>query len=413
MGQQAVSSVQGRILLAREPILTRKHRIIGYHVRVGQPAGPRAPLSPHDDVLRLAESCGAAGLQALTHGQMAFVGISRDTLLAGAPLALPSSHVVLELGSDTESNAEVRDACSSWRARGYRIAIDDFSVTAPAAGLAACADYLKVDVSVPLSTPARARTVACFSPGVTALIAKGVETFEQFEAAAQDGFVCFEGFFFGRPLLLPGRESAGHQMAVFRLLRALNDPNLSLGQLEDLVKHDAALCYRVLRTVNSAAFAIQTTITSIQQGLLLLGRDTIRRWASLWAVAGLNESAHSELVIMSTVRARLCELVAGRAYGEAAGSEAFLLGMCSLLDLILGRPMDAIAAELPIDDTTRRALCGEANAARDVLDCVIAYERGAWAECEAIAKRAKIDSAMLAGAYLEALRWSSEFRDPA
>ena len=160
-------------------------------------------------MLRLSrESCGAAGLQALTHGQMAFVRDQpRHPARGCSARALPSSHVVLELGSDTESNAEVRDACSSWRARGYRIAIDDFSVTAPAADLAACADYLKIDVSVPLSTPARARTVACFSPGVTALIAKGVETFEQFESASQDGFVCFQGFFFDRPLLLPGRES--------------------------------------------------------------------------------------------------------------------------------------------------------------------------------------------------------------
>jgi EAL and modified HD-GYP domain-containing signal transduction protein len=244
------------------------------------------------------------------------------------------------------------------------------------------------------------------------LIAKGVETIEQAEAAAQDGFVCFQGFFFGRPMLLPGRQISPQQITALRLLRALNDPNLSLGQIEDLVKHDATLCYRVLRAVNSAAFATRGTVSSMREALLLLGRDMVRRWASLWAVASLGVAADSELVIMSTLRGRLCELLAASAHGEEDSGQAFLLGICSLLDTIVGRPMAEIAAELPLTDETRRALCGESSPSRDLLDCVLAYERGAWDECEAIARRARVNPAVLPGAFLEALRWVREFHEP-
>jgi EAL and modified HD-GYP domain-containing signal transduction protein len=191
---------------------------------------------------------------------------------------------------------------------------------------------------------------------------------------------------------------------------ALHVPDLSVHQLEELIKHDAALCYRILRTVNSAAYMLQVPVQSIRQALVLLGRDTVRRWASLWSLAGLDEKAHSELVVMATVRARCCELLAGTLGGEEAASEGFLIGMCSLLDAILGRPMHAVLADLPLAEETEAALLGEDNATRRMLDCVIAYEHGEWERAEQLARRAKIDPAQLPKAFADALRWSREIR---
>jgi c-di-GMP-related signal transduction protein len=43
----------------------------------------------------------------------------------------------------------------------------------------------------------------------------------------------------------------------------------------------------LLRTVNCAGFALpQTPVHSIKDALVLIGQDTIRRWASLWVVCG-------------------------------------------------------------------------------------------------------------------------------
>ena len=203
----------------------------------------------------------------------------------------------------------------------------------------------------------------------------------------------------------------GHKLAHLRLLQALNDPDLSVHQLENLIKHDAALCYRILRTVNSAAFALQTTVHSIREALVLLGRDTVRRWASLWALAGLNESAHGELIVMSTTRARCCELLGAILGGEEAASEGFLVGMCSLLDAILGRPMEAILSDLPLADETRAALLGQDNPTRRLLDCAIAYERGEWDRCAEVSERAGIKLTNLPVAFAEALRWSRELQN--
>ena len=402
------------VAVARQPILDRHQRVFGYALMFGPPPGHDV-RTPQPDVvspLIVAEALAHPSFRAVTGGRRAFLPVTRQTLLDGLPARLPTENVVIELSADIEGDTEVLEACRNLRHRGYSIAIDDFVLNPWTAGLLPYATYLKVDARRPTSPDERARSVACLKPGVAAVIATHVETFTEFEAAAHDGFTYFQGFFFGRPLIVPGRDVAGHHLQTLRLLRALNDPNLSIGELEDLVSHDAALCYRILRTVNSAGFGLRWTVQSMHDALLLLGRDAVRRWASLWAVAGLGEQSPSELVIMATVRARCCELLASSTRAPVATGDAFLLGMCSLLDTMLDRPMTAIVAELPLEDDTKRALCGEQNPKRIILDCTIAYERGEWSECSRLARIAGIDPAVLPGASAEAMRWAQELREP-
>jgi len=412
MQQPATSSETGHVFFAREPILTRRQRVFGYRLRVGRrETGPRDPEDGHElsDASRLVRD---VGLDMLTNGHPAFIPVTRRDLLDGTFHNLPPRDVVLEVGADIVADSEIQSSCTDLRALGYRLAIDGFTMTAPAADLAAMADYLKVDVSDPRPAETRARTVACFGRSGTALIASGVATLEQAEAASQDGFAAFQGFFFAQPVVLPNRQVSPSQITLLRLVRALYDPRLSLGDLEELVKHDAELCNRILRAVNSAAFARRQTVSSMREALLLLGLNMVRRWASVWALAGLSADGPAELMVTSTVRARLCELLAGSAGSDDAAGEGFLLGACSLLDAITGRPMAEVVAELPLGDVTRQALCGRPSASRDLLDCVIAYERGAWDECEVLARRAHVNPEVLPGAFLDALRWSRELEEP-
>jgi EAL and modified HD-GYP domain-containing signal transduction protein len=406
---------QGPMLaVARQPILDRHQRVFGYELQFGSASGPASFTEgfPAVAARTITDAMLHVGLDVVTGGGRAFIKVGRQALLHGFQTALPPSRVVVELTADVEGDDEVLRACRDLRDAGYAIAIDDFELVPSTAPLVPIANYLKIDFRTPVEPGARARMIACLRPGVTAVIATHVETFDQFETAVRDGFTYAQGFFLGRPMLLPARDIPGQHLATLKLLRALNDPNLPLSALEELVSHDAALCYRILRTVNSWAFALRRSVQSMHDALLLVGRDAVRRWASIYAVAGLGERAPSELVVMSTVRARLAELLAASVRDQGAG-DAFLLGMCSLLDVLLGRSMQSIVEELPLDVDTKRALCGEANAKRRLLDCVIAYEHGDWATCSMLAQSLRIDPAVLPGAAADALRWSQELRDPA
>jgi EAL and modified HD-GYP domain-containing signal transduction protein len=403
------------VFVARQPILDGGRRVFGYELRFHSMAETGDGAAPDDYATARVISDGllAIGLDNLIDGRRAFVNVGRRLLLEGIPAVLPPERVIIELSADVEADNEVLTACDQLRKNGYSISVDDFVMNEWTRDLVSFAQYLKVDYPSISDPEAHASILASRGPKGPSLIAKRIETLDTFETASKDGYSYFQGFFFGRPLILQGRDVPGHRLANLRLLRALNDPDLSVHQLEELIKHDAALCYRILRTVNSAAYALQTTVHSIREALILLGRDTVRRWASLWALAGLNEQAHGELVTMSTVRARCCELLGQSQGGEELGTEGFLVGMCSLLDAILGRPMAAVLSDLPLADETRKALLGEDNRTRRLLDCAIAYERGDWDRSTELASRAGIKLTVLPIAFAEALRWSRELQQQA
>jgi EAL and modified HD-GYP domain-containing signal transduction protein len=164
---------------------------------------------------------------------------------------------------------------------------------------------------------------------------------------------------------------------------------------------------RVLRSVNSAAFSPGQPITSIRHALVLLGIQQVRKWASVWAMAGLNGSGTPALVSIALVRARCCELLGNAWSGCETGSELFLLGLCSVLDAMVDQPMEMAIAGLPLSAGIRHALLGRPNAARSVLDAVIAPERGEWDHAADGARTMGLPDALLRVAYADALVWAT------
>jgi EAL and modified HD-GYP domain-containing signal transduction protein len=198
------------------------------------------------------------------------------------------------------------------------------------------------------------------------------------------------------------------RLAYLGLLQALNREDLTVDQLEDLVKHDVSLSYRVLRSINSWVYGLRHEVTSIRHALVLLGLDQIRKWASVWALAGLNSSGTQETVTVALLRARCCELIGTTLVGPDEGASFFLLGLCSLLDVIVGRPLADALADMPLPVSINDALLGTPNQARQVLDAVVAYEQGKWNEALAAMDQLQLPVSALPEVYADALRWARE-----
>ena len=364
--------------------------------------------SPADDACAhvIVDAVLAIGLDTLTSGRRAFVNVSREMLLRGAASLLPRDQVVIELLEDVRGDAEVIEACTALKGAGYAIALDDFDNADDLAPLVPLADYIKVDF-LALKTPQeRAALIEKLRPCRPKLLAEKVETTQEFEQAVREGFTYFQGYYFGRPAVRDVKRIAARRVAYATLLVQLSKLDISVSELENVIKQDVSLSYKVLRALNSAATPLRVEISSIRQAIILLGRDTIRRWASLWVIASMNSSAHPELVASSIIRARCCEVV--DASSRLDPGTGFLLGMCSLLDAILEQPMQEVLSQLPLEADIRAALLGEQNDRRALLDCVIAYERGEWELFDDLAAKAGTNADVLRTAYHDALRWTRD-----
>jgi c-di-GMP-related signal transduction protein len=402
------------VFIARQPILDSAQRVIGYELlfRASGAADTFSGNTEEATARVITDALCSFGLDAITHGRLAFINLTRQMLLDGIPTVLPPHRVVLELLEGIDADPQVMDSCRALKQGGYTIALDDFVPSPANIGLVPFADFVKMDYHATADVPGWVRAVTTGRSGPRlSLVAEKIETPAEYRSAMSAGMTHFQGFFFGRPATQHAHKIPEARLGYLRLMRAIRDPELTVLQLEALIKPDPALCFRVLRTVNSAAFGLRTEVESLQQALVLLGRDAVCRWVSIWAMTSLAGNSHPELLLTSILRARLCELLAAGIGNETNASEGFLLGMCSVLDAILEAPMDAVVTQLPLDESVRAALLGDDNPGRRLLDCVVAYERGDWPAWLALAARAGVDPPAFAPAAADALRWANDAYD--
>jgi EAL and modified HD-GYP domain-containing signal transduction protein len=167
----------------------------------------------------------------------------------------------------------------------------------------------------------------------------------------------------------------------------------------------------VLRCVNSAALPLRREVRSIHDAVVLLGIGPIRQWTSVWCLAGLNTGGSPELATLALLRARSCELVAGH-LPKVDNAELFLVGLCSVLDSMTGRPMAEALEHIPLSPAAKRALLGEPSPMRAILDGILAQEMGAWEQAGSCALNAGITHETLSDAYVGALKWARALSRP-
>jgi EAL and modified HD-GYP domain-containing signal transduction protein len=390
--------------VARQGILDARGHVIGYELlyRDGA-AGASCADADMAGARLLADAVLDLRLETITDGRTAFIHLTRSLLLNGAATLLRPQAAVFELRNDVAIDSDVLEACLNLSSSGFRLALDDFVPGSPTEALLPFSAFVKVDASKLSGPDVTELSKRVTSRGVP-LVAKNVATRAVFDWTREAGCTLFQGYYFCKPEMRSGGALTTHHTHL-RLLSAVNQPRVTMDELEELVKQDAVLSLRVLQCINSAAFAIRREVRSIREALVLLGMGPIRKWASVWCLAKLSVGATSELATMAMLRARACEIMAESVPGADAG-EMFLVGLCSLLDAMVNRPMKDALTDLPLSDAARKALLGEKNLQRAVLDAVLAYEAGAWEE--ALNSDVIADEATLSRAYSNALVWARE-----
>jgi c-di-GMP-related signal transduction protein len=397
------------VFVSRQPILDAAGKVFGYellHRTTSVAPGAQGETVEAAGARGLTDVVLGLGLDTLAEGKPAFLNFTRDLLIGQAATLLPAAKTVIQLRRGLQVDDDVVSACQELHGAGYQLALD-FISDPESERLLPFVKFLKIDVRS-MSSAAAATLVKRFSAGSAKVIAEKVESAEAFKEAKAAGFSLFQGYYFCRPITCKATALPQRKLAYMQLLSALRQPNIGVREIEEIVKHDVSLSYRVLRCVNSAAFGLRSEVTSIRQALIMIGIAPIRKWVSVWSIAGLTSGATSELATVSLLRARCCELLGEKLGGRVAESEMFLLGLCSLLDAILDRPLEEAIADLPLPVDVRAALLGGSNEARQILDVVIAYENGNWDEALEKARALGLTEDSPATVYSEALKWARE-----
>lgn len=358
----------------------------------------------------IADSILAIGLDRLLSGQRAFINFGRNLLVDELPSLLPPDTVVIEVLESVEPDPDVLASCRRLRGMGYTIALDDFVWDPKFEPLLELADIVKVDVR---STSRREQERLCRDCGSRglAMLAEKVETREEFEWTHQAGYQYFQGYFFAKPALLSGRAIQPSTLACLQLLTELQHPGLDFKALESLIRKDVALSHKLFSYVNSAQIGGSTPIDSIRRALVQLGEEGIRRWVLLAALPRLAADKPLEIVTCALIRARLCESVA-QLMGQPQNPLVHLTGLFSVLDGLLGLPLDEALGRIGLSDSPVGQTLLGTGSERDILpkiyNLVRSYEAARWDAVEAAAGKTGITPAELCSAYVEATTWATQ-----
>jgi c-di-GMP-related signal transduction protein len=396
----------GTQFVARQPILTVDEKVFGYELLFRDGVEDFFRHSDADEASRSTlNTAMLLGLDVLCDGRRAFVNCTREILLKDYITLLPSEQAVAEILETVPADDLVVAACRRLKEAGYTIALDDFAVDDPREALTDLADIIKVDVRA--TSPADAAAmVKRYGPWRCRMLAEKVETREEFLATKKAGFLYFQGYFFRRPEVLTAHEIPANRMNYLRMLKAVSQRELDVREIENLVKSEAALCYRLLRYLNSAAFGFATEIHSVRHALAILGEREVRRWIRLVATLGAGQGKSSELVLSAMVRARFCELLSPKIpHGD---SDLFLLGLLSMMDVILEIPMSQVLDNIPIDQETKAALLGGASRLRVFYQLMLAQESGEWKTAADLTTQLHLTEKDVAEAHWQAMQWARE-----
>lgn len=316
---------------------------------------------------------------------------------------LPSEKTVVEVLETVAVDDEIVQACRRLKESGYTIALDDFAVDDPREILTDLADIIKVDLKATSVTDAAAM-VKKYGPWRCRMLAEKVETREEFTSTRKDGFLYFQGYFFRKPEILSAHEIPANQLNYLRMLTAVSQPELDVRAIENLVKSEASLCYRLLCYLNSAAFEFAAEIHTVRHALSILGEREVRRWIRLVAMLGAGQGKSSDLVLAALVRARFCELLSPRL--QRADSDLFLMGMLSLMDTILEIPIRQVVDNVPVDQESKAALLGENSSLRPFYRLMLAQESGDWNAVKLLTTQLHLSEEDVASAHWQAIQWA-------
>lgn len=408
--------------ISRQPIFNKTQAAYAYDLLLRTDLNRSgAQISPTHDahsasVEVIANSTLLGDLKEIACGKKVLINVSRDVLEGDYVYALPKKVAIVSLDASIIARESSLTACRKLRDAGYQIALNN-NLGRYGAAFVDFAALVKIDFADFQQSAARRAEIehelrlfaraAAKNPALQ-LIGSGLETKELYHTAYKSGCALFQGDYFVEPERVSGRDIQAFKLPFLQLLREIHQEDVAFPRVERAIKQDVALTYKLLRFVNSAAVGRREEVKSIQSALGLLGENDLKRWVTLAGVSGLAQGKPKELLAKALMRARFCESLAAYANLARYADDLFLMGLFSLLDVLLDRPLADILKEVPLSAEIKRTLLGEETSYVCVYDCMLAYERGRWDAAAAQAATLEVEEAVLPAVYLASISWVNQ-----
>ncbi len=387
-------------------ILVDSHRAVaGYQgvprartlAPVGQ-SGGNGIAQPEADAAKLIKPTFVrCNCQELAEGELDWLD-PETTVLEIIELAEPGS----------EAGAFDLSVLKAARAKGYKLGFDARLLDRAYSAYVPLASYVILEMGVMDLQRAAAVARAVQSGTSAKVFATQVRTATEFEQLSRAGVKLYEGLWFTRPPATPDRSiQLGYASLINLLNLVMREADLS--EVEELLKHDPTLSFKLLRYINSAGFGSKVEITSFRHAVLTVGMKRLFRWTALLIASTPAGNVAPAVGTLAIVRGRVMELLALETLPAAEADLAFVTGMFSMLDVLLGMPLPEALALVTLPKSVEDAILRKDGIFARYLAIAKACEEGDEAPFDILSARYSVPVQRMVAVHLEALSWAEQF----
>ena len=377
------------VYLGRLPILDSKQNLVAFELlfRSDQQSTVTVTNNSAASANVIIDTYGQLGIENVIGKRRGFIKVDAKLLMHDAICMLPKKHVVLEILRNVEINDEIINRCTFLKQKGYQLALSNVvQLNKQLRYLMPLINVVKINVNA-LNQNELINLIKELKRWPVLLLAEKVENLETARRCIALNFHMLQGFYFAKPEIIAGKRIDPSKLSLLKLL-LLVVKDTEVTEIENELKYQPGLSYNLLRVVNSAANGLPSKINSIKRAIMILGRKQLQRWVQILLYAAKQKDGSSSDALMQTaaVRGKLLEFIAtaDRPHDKNHQDRAFMVGVLSLLDTLLGVEMSKLVETLSIQQDMSEALLTRRGYLGRQLQLIEAHEKGEFERVLAI-----------------------------
>jgi len=362
-----------------------------------------AVLSPGLDLVK------TLGAEPLAGQCPLYVDINEYHLLMGVPLDLGISpeKLVCVLQNDIKPDDAILKRCHELKDHGFGVAVDGLLEGHTENPLFELIDCVIIDIS-DYDTDAKFMNIIKALSAKKRVVLSNIPDMAKFKKLAGTTNTLYAGDFFNQPITKGKSEISPVKINALTLLRQINEEDFNLSDIAGTIERDPSLSISLLRFINTV---MPNKINSIRNAVAILGQKEVKRWANAALSIQLAEDRPGEITKLSLIRARFAENLAKVFEMGVFSPSLFMVGLFSLLDIILEKPMETAVKEVALDEKVSEALVNKTGDFYRILDFIFSYEHANWDDVAIRIVQYNLELEGVVGAFIEALVWYKTLLD--
>jgi c-di-GMP phosphodiesterase len=392
----AESSILGQVALGYSPIVDKARAIAA--TRLGVFAlDAQAKLDVGGLLLAIGEVWPA-------DGPKVFLNLASEALLIELLNAKPAKNLAIEVPAFIAGEPAVMQALGAAHANGNTLLLKGRPLKELPREILPYFKHAIVDLSE------ERRSDGSAPQGVTRAITtvqSGVNNVAEMEQSFTRGSVAVLGWPIDDAVLVAAEKDKGkvpNDLRIIVDLMKLVDAQAPAAKLEETLKRDPTLAFKLLRLINSPVLGLKVEVNSLGHAVMLLGYKRLKRWLALLLATATQEPNLKPMLFASVRRGLLMEELMRDGGDAELRSEAFICGVFSLLDRMFRQPFSDLLASIQVPDRVQQALLKNSGPFAPYMALVNALEAGSPFDVRAASDTLMMQVSEINRALLRALK---------